>query len=48
MSRQRTQMGDPRTDDVINPERFSVTELRSMLFEEEGPLSRPLALLLLG
>lgn len=34
--------------DVIEADAFSVAELRKMVFEEEGPLSRPLALSLLA
>jgi hypothetical protein len=34
--------------DAINAEAFSVAELRRMVFEGEGPLATPLALMLLG
>jgi hypothetical protein len=41
-------MGDRRATDIMDSERFSVEELRATIFEEEGSLSRPLALSLLG
>ena len=39
---------DPQDGDIIDPEAYSVAELRSMVFKGKGILSRPLALSLLG
>lgn len=39
---------DPQDDDIIDPEAYSVAELRTMVFKGKGVLSRPLALALLG
>ena len=39
---------DPRHGDTMDPEAYSVAELRTMVFKGKGVLSRPLALALLG
>lgn len=47
-SREELMTSDPRHGDIIDPEAYSVAELRTMVFRGRGVLSRPLALALLG